>query len=76
MKRINPASQNFPPAPFREVLKSGKTVLFVVDVSDKQIQEILDQNQIILQENAKLRKQMNELLTELTKVKHEEKQDN
>lgn len=43
---------------------------------DKQIQEILDQNQIILQENAKLRKQMNELLTELTKVKHEEKQDN
>ena len=43
---------------------------------DQQIQEILDQNQIILQENAKLRKQMNELLTELTKVKHEEKQDN
>lgn len=42
MKRINPASQNFPPAPFREVLKSGKTVLFIVDVSDKQIQEILD----------------------------------
>ena len=42
MKRTNPASQNFPPANFREVLKSGKTVLFVVDVSDKQIQEILD----------------------------------
>ena len=42
MKRINPSSQNFPPAPFREVLKSGKTVLFIVDVSDKQIQEILD----------------------------------
>ena len=42
MKRTNPASQNFPPAPFREVLKSGKTVLFIVDVSDKQIQEILD----------------------------------
>ena len=42
MKRINPSSQNFPPAPFREVLKSGKTVLFVVDVSDKQVQEILD----------------------------------
>lgn len=43
---------------------------------DQQIQEILDQNQIILQENAKLRNQLNELLTELTKVKHEEKQDN
>lgn len=42
MKKEYPASQNYPPAPFRGILKSGKTVLVVVDLSDKQIQEILD----------------------------------
>lgn len=42
MKRTHPASQNYPPAPFRGIMKSGKTVLVVVDLSDKQIEEILD----------------------------------
>lgn len=42
MKKEYPASRNYPIEPFRGILKNGKTVLVVFDVSDKQIQDILD----------------------------------
>lgn len=41
MDRSKPARQDNPPAPFRGIYRQGKTVLIVLDVTDKQVEEIL-----------------------------------